>query len=249
METTAETSAAVPMNFFQRLAGVYFDPKKAFGDINRRPAWLGPFVVMCILGMSSAFVLNLRIDRETRITRSLEMMPLLSQEQRDRAIQQALARPQSPLERYGGLVAVPIAVLVTYFILASIFMVSFMLVGGTIPYKKALSVSFWAMIPAKMLSSLLGILFMFVKEADTLELDPAKNVVSNFGILASAKAHPVLNAVLASVDAFSFWIIVLLSIGFAAVSDGTLGSGKSARVVISLWALWVLLKVGWSALF
>lgn len=96
---------------------------------------------------------------------------------------------------------------------------------------------------------LLAILFMFVRDPDTLELNPAKNVASNLGILVSEKAHPVLNSILGSVDLFSFWTIALLSIGFAAVSDRKLTTKKSATMVVLLWAVWVLVKAGWSALF
>jgi tetratricopeptide (TPR) repeat protein len=115
--------------------------------------------------------------------------------------------------------------------------------------KKILSVSYWAMAPPSIVMMLLAILFMYVRDPDTLELNPAKNVASNLGMLVSEKAHPVLNSLLGSIDIFSFWTVILLSIGLAAISNRKLTTKKSATVVVLLWVVWILAKAGWSALF
>ena len=151
-------------------------------------------------------------------------------------------------ERYGFVLS-PVGVLVQFFALAAIFLLGFILTGVSIPYKKTLSVSYWAMAPPSMVGMLLAISFMFVRDPDTLELNPMKNVASNLGLLVSEKAHPVLNSLLGSIDIFSLWAIILLSIGFAAVSNRKLTPKKSATMVIVLWGLWVLAKAGYFALF
>jgi hypothetical protein len=97
--------------------------------------------------------------------------------------------------------------------------------------------------------SLLGILFMFLKDPDTLELDPSSNVVSNLGILVARKEHPALSSLLSSIDIFSFWTIFLLAVGFAAASEKRLTRGKAMTGIVILWALVVLVKVGFKALF
>lgn len=252
METKPEGAALAPesapdaqMNFAQRLVGVTFEPTKTFEDINRRSTWLGVFIILSVLGMAMSYTLTARMDRETYVRKSMEMLPMHVPEE---VIQQRIAQPPGVMEKFGFVFA-PIGVLVQYYILAAIFLLAFVLTGASIPYKKTLSASYWAMAPPAIVGMLLAILFMFVKDPDTLEVNPMKNVASNLGLLVSEKAHPVLNSLLGSIDIFSIWSIALLSIGFAAISDRKLSTKKSATIVIVLWILWVLVKAGYSALF
>jgi len=245
-----EGAGAAQMNFIQRLAGVYFEPTKTFEDINRKGSWLGIFIILSILGMAMSYVANLRIDRETRIRQGIEMSPIrLSEEQKEAAVKAATEHPPGIMERFGFVFA-PISVLVLNLILAAAFLLMFVLMGGGLTYKKSLTVSFWAMAPPGIIMSLVSVVLMFVKDPDKLQIDPSSNVASNLGILvADQKAHPVLASLLTSIDLFSFWSIALLSIGFAAVSDRKMTIKKAATGVLILWAIWVLGKAGFKAIF
>jgi len=74
-------------------------------------------------------------------------------------------------------------------------------------------------------------------------------VVSNLGVLVSQKDHPAIASLLNSIDVFSFWTIFLLAVGFSAASEGRLDRKKAMTGVIALWVIYVLIKVGWKALF
>jgi hypothetical protein len=246
MNEMAAAPEAPRMSFLQRLVGIYFEPARTFEDINRRGTWLALFLVVCALVLASQYVIRSRMDHETMIRKSMEYSPIkLSEEQ----IQAAIDRPQSAFERYSGYVIAPIGLLVAYGVTAAVFLVGFMLLGASITFKKSLAVTIWGMAPPGIVALLLGILFMYIKDPGTLEIDPASNVASNLGLLVSAREQPVLASLLSSIDIFSFWSIALLSIGFAANPDRKLTPGKAATVVIALWALWVLGKVGLKALF
>ncbi len=244
-----EAGGTPPMSFVQRLFGVYFEPKKTFEDINRKGTWMGMFIVLAVLGMAMAYVINVRVDRETRIRQGLEMSPIkLSEEQKETAVQQALSRPPGVTERF-GFVAAPITILIFYAILAAAFLLVFVLMGAGITFKKSWTTSIWAMGPPSILLSLISLVLMYVKDPDKLQLDPTSNVASNLGFLISdQKAQPVLASFLSSIDIFSLWNIVLLSIGFAAASEHRVTTKKAAIGVIVLWAIWVLGKAGWKAI-
>lgn len=143
-----EGATPAQMSFAQRFVGAFFEPTKTFEDINRKSTWLGVFIIISILGMAMSYTLNARVDRETRIRKGMEMVPILSEEQKQQAVQQALARPAGPSETYGFVVA-PVMVLIQFFILAAIFLLAFMLRGVSLPYKKSLSISYWAMAPPR----------------------------------------------------------------------------------------------------
>ena len=56
-----------------------------------------------------------------------------------------------------------------------------------------------------------------------------------------------LHSLLGSLDIFSFWTIALLSIGFAAAAR--VKKGQAAGVIVALWAVFILGKAGFAAIF
>jgi len=247
-ETGVPGSEAQPMNFVQRLGGVFFEPQKTFEDINRKPSWLGIFLIVCALALASMYVLQTRMDHETYMRKALRMSSFtrnLPEEQ----IQKIVTQPQGAFQRYSQWVFAPVGVLVAYLITAGVFLLVFVLLGAAITFKKSLAISVWGMAPPGIIMTLLGILFMYVKDPETLDLNPAGNIASNLGMLVSSKEHPAISSLLSSLDLFSFWTIFLLATGYVAISNRKLTMGKSVAAIVAMWAIWVLGKAGFSALW
>jgi disulfide bond formation protein DsbB len=239
-------SEPAEMNFVQRLSGVYFEPTKTFESINRKPTWLGIFLVVCVLSIAVTYVLTSRMDRETYMRKAIKANPItriFTRNMTEEQLQAAASRPQSPVEKYATPVSIILGALVGYAILAGIFLLLFMMLGASIPFKKSLSTTVWAMGPPGIVVTVLSIIFMLVKDPQTLDINPAGNVVSNLGALASATEHPKLSSLLSSIDIFSFWTIFLLAVGFAACSERKLTPGKAATGIAVLWLLYVAGKV------
>jgi hypothetical protein len=244
-EGVSQDAVAAQMNFAQRLSGVYFEPKKTFEDINRNNSWMGVFVLICVVSMASVYVLTTRMDRETFIRKAQLMSPLakaIPAERMEQVIQQQLSKPPSFFERFSFLF-VPINLIIAYVILAGIFTLFLILIGVSVRFKKALGVTIWGMAPPSIILTLLAILLMFLKDPQTIEINPASNVASNLGFLVNDKIHPALSSLLGSLDVFSLWIIALLALGFSAISEKRLSTGKAAGGIIVLWLIYVLGKV------
>jgi hypothetical protein len=236
------------MNFVQRLVGAYVSPQETYEDINRKGSWLGVFLIIAVLAAALGYLPQRMMDRETYMRKALAMNPMtknMSEEQ----IKQILDQPQDAFQKYSSIVFAPIGVLVAYIISAAALLLVFVLMGGGLTFKKSLTFTIWGMAPPGLVGSLLAILFLFIKDPDSLEIDPSANVVSNLGVLVSAKDHGTLHSLLASIDLFSFWTIFLLAIGFSVASNGKLTKGKAATGVIIAWGIYVLGKVGFSAIF
>ena len=240
---------AVPtMGFFQRLIGVYFEPRKTYEDISRKPSWLGIWIIASILGIGMNYVLTTRIDHETLMRKSLAMNPMtknLPEEQ----IQTIVSQPQGAFARYSQMIFAPVGVLLVYILIAAVFLLLFVLMGANISFKKSLAATFWGMGPPGIIGGIFAIIVMCLKDPVDIEVNPVANVVSNLGLLASEKEHPILNSLLSSIDVFSFWTIFLLSLSFAAISDHSMTVKKSATGVLILWALWVIGKAAFFAIF
>jgi hypothetical protein len=254
-ETAADPGAA-QMNLFQRLAGIYFEPSRTFADISRKRSWLGMFIVVCLVIIAANYALQMRMDPADQARKGLAVAkPFLKKfmsaemlaQSETAAVNQAM-QPRSLWAKISPIVMTPIAIYITYLILALIFLLAFVLAGAGISFRKAFTVTLWGMGPPGMVVTLLGILFIFIKSPLDLDINPAGNVISNLGLLVNAEASPVLNSFLSSIDLFTIWTVWLLAIGFSAISESRLTVKKAATPVIVLWVIWVLLKMGFWAI-
>jgi hypothetical protein len=209
------------------------------------------WILVSIVAIGANYTLMYRMDPADMAVKSLAMFkPMLhkfmSADQlalmEDQAAKRA-SQPRGFLSKNSQVVSTPIFLLIPYVILAALFLLAFLATGAGISFRKAFTVTVWGTGPPAIVLTLLGILFMFVKNPADLDVVPAYNVVSNLGALVDFTAHPMLNSFLSSIDLFSIWTVVLLSLGFAAVSEKKLTVGKASIPVVGLWALWILLKL------
>ncbi len=250
-------AGSAQMSFSQRLFGIYLEPTKTFSDISKKRTWVAMFVLMCIVTLISSYVLTARMDPADQAVKGLAMMkPIFKKfmsaealaQMEDQAAKRA-AEPRSFLQKVAPIVTTPIAMYIAYVILTTVFLLAFMITGAGLTFRKCFTTVVWGTGPPGILVALLSILFIFLKNPTDLEIAPINNVVSNLGPLVDFTTHPALNSLLSSVDIFSIWTACLLSIGFAAMSEQKLTAGKTAVTVVSLWVLWILLKVGfWAVL-
>lgn len=243
-----EAREAPRMNFFERLTGMFFEPETTFQDVNRKGAWLGVFLLVAVLMTGAGLAAASRVDQETYFRASLQQNPMTknwSEEQIQKAMEQS-----SPMQRYIGAAFTPVGMIIVYLVLAGVFLLVFVIMGVSLTFKKSLAVTIWAMAPPTIVVAILGIIFIFVKDPDTLDLfDVTKNVASNLGVLVAKKEQPVLHSFLSSIDLFSVWTIFLLAVGFSTVSSGRLTKGKAAMGIVMLWGAYVLAKLGFVAMF
>lgn len=247
-ENAAEMIAEAPqMSFFQRLAGAFFEPTKTFADIDRKPSWIAMFIIMALLGMVAAYVATSHIDTEALMRQKLAAQNM-TEEQINSTV---AAQQQNPILKnlkYVGLVVAPIAQLLAYLFVAAVFLLLFVLMGSPTTFKKTLAVTVWGMSPPGIVLTLLTILIIYVKNPESLDVSQGV-VMSNLGSLVDAKANPVLGSLLGSVDLFSIWTIVLLAIGFAAISSKKMTTKKAAIGIVILWLIYVLGKAGVRAIW
>jgi hypothetical protein len=249
MEDTAMgvTGEAPQMSFFQRLTGIFFEPTKTFEDIDRKATWIGIFIIMAILGMVVAYVMVSHIDTAAMMRQQMEAKGM-TEAQISTAIEAQQGSSLVKYLMYLGVIIAPIAQIATYLIIAALFLLIFMMMGAPLTFKKTLAVTIWGMSPAGIVMSVLSVVLIYIKNPDSVDM--AQGVVmSNLGPLVNSKANPFLHSVLGSIDLFSFWIIVMLSIGLAAISGRKLTAKKAAIGVVILWVLYVLGKSGIRMIF
>ena len=236
--------ASGPINHFGRIMGVFFSPKDTFADIAKRPSWILPVILMTLLGGTVAFVMNQKVDWRDVANKRIEDSPRaanLSPEQKEQQL--AMSAKISPGIAYGFGIAWPI---LQALIVGGVLLLAYNLIGGAgVRFSSALGITAHAYFPW-ILYSLLFILILYLKAPGTVDLD--NPIATNVGAFLPESTPKAIMSLAKSIDLFSIWTLLLISIGFTAVNPKKL-KGKSLSIAIGVWAIYVAIKMGGAWIF
>ena len=227
------------MSTAETLTGVFFEPSRTFESLRSRPRFLVAAIILLALACIVTAVLYLRVDMSQFIRERIERSPQAAQ------ATEAQKDIQVRMGKILGGFVVPLSVPVVIAGGAALYMLLTMAFGGSISYKKAVSVWTYSSLPPSVLGSLIAILVLFLKSADSI--DPEHMVVTNPGALFGEDASKVLVAALSQFDLLRFYGLFLAAIGLRKIAK--LSSGQAWGVVLSLWFLGALLRIASAALF
>ncbi|MFY9802373.1 MAG: YIP1 family protein [Candidatus Acidiferrales bacterium] len=248
----APTPAPAPVstdNSFSRMFGVIFSPKPTFESIAKRPTWALPLIIFVFVGFAATTVITQRVGWRAVIDREIASSPKAQQrleqlppEKRDQAL-----NGQAKITPY---IVYAINVLFPFVgavIVAAVLLLAFNVIGGArINFKTSLAVVAYSWIPL-LIAGLLGILILFLKDPSTVDV---KNLVaSNPGALLPDDSSKALVSLLSSLDLFSFWTMILMAVGYCAADPKKISFAKALGMVVAVWLLFVMVKVGWVAAF
>jgi hypothetical protein len=237
--------APASTNSFGRIFGALFSPKETFASIAARPTWLAPLIVLCVLSVSVIAVFSQRVGWHDFMVRQIESnsrTAQMSAEQKSQIVAQQ--EKFAPIGAYGGAV---IGTFLAAVVIAAIFMGVFNVVGGTkVGFKTSLGIVSYGWAPG-IVSGLLGILILFLKDPSTVDLQNL--VASNPAALLSDGSAKWLVSLLGSLDIFSFWMMILMALGYSATNPKKLSFGKAFGSILAVWLIYVVVKVGLAAAF
>jgi len=230
---------------FGRVFGVLFSPKSTFEDIVRKPSWLLPVVLTTILSIVVSFSINQRINWREFMSQQIEKSPRAAQmsaEQKQQQIEGG-AKFSPPFTYAIGLCGPILATLIIGLVMWG----AYSLMGGiSTNFGTAFSITAHAFLTG-LASSPLFILILYLKPYGTVDLD--NPVATNIAALLPDDSAKWLVALCKSFDVFTFWTLILLAIGFAAVNPKKLKGAKSFTIAFSVWAAYVVCRVGWAFIF
>lgn len=243
MESPAASSEPVAQGAdspLGRLLGVFLAPARTFAAIARRPGWVAPLLLSTVLSVLATAVLFPRMDFEAAVREQLAARDETISEERVEKIIAAQAQFAGFAYVWGAIGPTLIAL-----VLAGVFWLSFKAFGWELSFRQSLGVTSHAFLP-HLLSTIL--LLFFALRLDRLNpADLGDLVRSNPAFLVDRQANPVLHSLLQSLDAFSIWVLVLFVVGYSVAAK--VSRGKAAAIIGSLWALYVLGKAGFTAIF
>jgi hypothetical protein len=246
----ATTTAAVPetpqhIGAFGRIIGAIINPRPTFEDIARKPGWLLPILLLIILSLTITTVFGKRVGWRAFMEKQLAQNSRVQQmtpEQRENLINQQVKF--APIFGYAfGVIGFPIVVV----IVAAIFMGIFNATSSAaLDFKTSLGVVTHSYMPF-VIASLLGVLILCLKPPDQIDLQNL--VASNAGTFLSSDAPKWLLALCTSLDIFTFWVLGLMAFAYSAVRPKKIKFGSALTWIVGLWVVFVLVKVGFAAMF
>jgi len=238
-QPSAPASSGPEMSTPETLTGIFFEPSRTFEALRARPRFLVAGLILFAIACVVTLVLYMRVDMGQFIRESMERSPNSAQqteEQKEMGVR---------IGKTLGMVVVPASVLIATAGGAALYLLGVMVFGGSITYKKSLSVWTYSWLPPSILGALLAIVVLFLKSPDSI--DPQHLVATNPGALFGQESSRVLVAFLSQFDVLRFYGLFLAALGLRKV--GKLSSGQAWGVVIGLWFLGLLLAVGSAAIF
>jgi len=230
---------------FGRITGVFFSPKTTFEDIVRKPSWLLPIVLLTVLSLAVSFSINQRINWREFMSQQIEKSPRAAQTSAEQKQQQIEGGAKfSPVFTYGiGILGPILGALVVGLVMWG----AYSLLGGvSTNFGTAFSVTSHAFLTG-LVSSPLFILILYLKPYGTADLE--NPIAANLAAFLPDESAKWLVALCKSFDIFTFWTLILLAIGFAAVNPKKLRGSKTYTIAFGVWAAFVACRVGWAFIF
>jgi hypothetical protein len=242
---TPENSPAVEpapagMGEFSRITGVFFDPKKTFEDIAKRPTWIVPVVLIMIAALAVSMTMSQRIGWERIVRHGMEASSRAQQmtpEQREQGV--AMGVKIASIMGYVGILFVP----VVYAIMAGVLLLMAWILSAGVRFKQVFAVVCYASLTG-LISSVLTIVVLYLKNPDEINVQNA--LAFNPGAFMDPDKSKFLYSLATSLDLFSFWTILLMAVGIKAAAGKKLSFGGAVFAVVLPWAVYVLGKSAWA---
>jgi Yip1-like protein len=210
-----------PQGFFSRLIGVYFSPGETFQEIGRAPRVLMPIIGLVVFSLAGSFAVTSKMPWETIMEQGVQRQidsGKTSPEQGELAKEQM--RRFAPIMKLATPFFITIYVIILALIFAGLARLASMILGVDNNFKSLLSVSAYSILAVSIISSILFILLIYIKPLD--EFDWENPLSSNLAALLSFNGTggqaKFLKTFTSYIDVFFIWRLVLLALGFAAVS-------------------------------
>ena len=238
--------AAPEMSTPATLTGIFFEPGRTFEALRERPRFLVAAIILVVLTLAVTVLIFNKIDYAAFMREQITKGPRgdqMTPEQVDKAV---------------GFYTGPVGKVLIYlfpligtavFVAAggALYLLGSMVMGGRVRYKQALSVWTYSSFAPSVLATVVTAVVVLITPAE--DINPAQQgglVRANLSIIPHG-GSPALGALLGSFDLFAIYGLYLAALGLRKV--GKMSSGSAWAVAVGLWAIGVLLKVGWAAAF
>ncbi|MGA7523494.1 MAG: YIP1 family protein [Acidobacteriaceae bacterium] len=234
-------ASAAPLNQVERVVDTFVAPSKTFTDLRRSASWWLPWLIGVIVTLGLGYSIQSRITWEKAYDNILKQNPKQAQRLEQLPPEQQ-ARQKQIAAKFTGIIfwASPALGLLFSVIIAAILLATINFgFGGTSKFSQMFALVIYGFLPLA-LKAILGIVTIFAGvDPDSFNLN--NYVGTNIGYYLPQDISKPLMALATSIDMFTIWILILLTIGCAII--GNVKKGKAATAVFGWWILIVAAKM------
>jgi len=232
--TTVPQVQEKSLNLFSRMLGTFFEPRKVFTSLDKKPVWLDVLVVLLILLVITLYFFQPLI-LETQKEKILKNEKL-SEEAKSMAVE-SFNQPFTKIMIWVGGI---LGFVIVFFVVALVFFfIANFILGGEGRFNRMLSIYAHAslvMLPA----SIVKIPLAIAKKSMSVQTSPA--------VFLSPEAEgTALFSFLSSFDIFTIWTIILISLGISVLYKFSLK--KASIMVVIPWFIYIIIKVVMASMF
>jgi membrane protein, antimicrobial resistance system len=239
MTSEAPPVPAAKPNPARRIGGVIASPSETLREIAERPDWLVPLLIIVFASLLLGFTMSSKVDFETATREQLERRGVTGPELENQLeMISKVQRLTTPVFTALGGIIVPLVVALALMLAGRIF-------GGEATFKQSFAVACYAWIPQALKTLIMSALLFRAGQLDVMQLPLL--LKSNLGFLADPRTSPGVFTLLASLDLFAIWTIILLGIGFAYAHRLT--PSVATALAVALFVIVVLCQAGITAAF
>ncbi|KAA0209944.1 YIP1 family protein [Ignavibacteria bacterium CHB1] len=236
------------------ISGVLSSPGETYSEMAiSRPAnyWLIPILIVLILNGISIFLsfqnpelIQKKMDESLEKTRTKLEEQIksgeITREQADQALemQKKFTNPESILFKITSYASSTIFVIAVFFVLSLALFIGMKIFKSDMSFQNILNV----VGSASIITAIGGI----VSIAISLMLGEIKTI-SPALLINKSSAGDIGYSILSSIDAFTIWAYVVISIGL--VKIGNISTGKSYGLVFGLWIVWLIFVALFTVVF
>jgi len=249
----SEPPAEAPptQGFISRLIGVYFSPGETFQDVGRSAGVLLPIIALVLLTAVSTLVVFSKLPVNQVMEQRLEEMVQdgrMTQEQADQQREQM--KRMEPYIKIASPFIAAISMIIITLIVAGVAKLVSMVMGIENSFMPVWSVTLYTILAVSIITTVIFLILVFVKPAE--EFDMTNPLGSNLGAMLPALGMgdlpKFIKALLSYVDIFYIWKVILLGIGFAAVSQ-KLKTSTSITITAIVSVIFALGGAAWTSIF
>ncbi|MFY9607565.1 MAG: YIP1 family protein [Blastocatellia bacterium] len=233
----------------QRLIGTLFSPGETFEDVNRKPTWMVPALISVVSSIAFMWFLLFHFETGWR-----EFM------KKAMASRSGAAAPTGQdlemafmITKWSYLIFAGVGVVIFILATAGIFALGMMLLQAKTTFKKVLAVVTWCWAATGLLQVIVTIASVLVRGGDTSSFNPQEMgslSAANLGAFLPDGTSAFVKGLASTIDVFSIWFLILLTIGLAAVAGSRkIKSSSVAPLVLGLWIVSALIRAGLAAAF
>lgn len=248
MSAAADTAptAEKSLTEMERVIDSFVAPSKTFTDIRHNTSWWVPWLIMSVFGLAMVFVVDKKLGMDTAYENQMRQSPkqmdkidAMPADQKAKTLQ--IGATVTRYFAYGS----PILTIIFIAVIAGVLMATFNFgFSAEVKFMQSMAISMYAFLPTTIKSLIvIGVISAGGAEGFTFQ----NPVASNLSGLADPNSSHFLYALLASVDVFNIWVLVLTGIGYSCITR--VKRATCMVVVFSWWAVMALVGAGFGALF